>query len=150
AVVVAHDKAGCGAWRRRTGGSCELREAVHQSAAESLLLRRVVVILIGGGGFRSIEAEGVRRAGGVSGRVQEIGIVEEQTVGIAVDGGSIRPGFEFGLISRVGCVGVGSKVGIKRNVFLEDDNQVFDRSSGRVSITMTSRKSWARPGTCNQ
>ena len=89
------------------------------------LFRAVVMILIGSCGLRAVQTKRVGRTSAVC-RI-EVGIARLQTAsGKAVDGGCVREGMEHGFSRRICGVGIGREIVIKRNVFLENDNQVLD------------------------
>jgi len=84
------------------------------------------MVLIGGRGLGAVEAEGIRCTAGISGFVQEIGIVEEKAVGIAVYARRVGLGFEFGFARRIGRVGIRAEVVVERDVFPKDDNNMLN------------------------
>src|SRR4029077_3965083 len=107
---------------RGAGRTNVLREQIEQPSIESLLFGRVVVVLVGSYRLRSIQTKGIGRSISV-GRIQ-VRIVVQEGVGESVDAWCAWFRHEAWFPPGIRCIGVGSEVVIKGDVFLEDNDQV--------------------------
>src|SRR5258707_8625417 len=94
-----------------------LHEQVHVAAIESALLVSVVMVLVASSGMRTVQAE----------RIYLVRVVIEQSgCEKPIHRGCTASRNESRLARRIGGERVGPKVVIKRYVFLEYDDEVFD------------------------
>ena len=90
------------------------------------------MVLVCCAGLGTVQTERIGRVSAVR-HVRQVGVVGQQVrVYQIVNPGCARLGVKAGFTGRIGGLGISREVVIKRNVFLENDNDVLDGGTGSV------------------